>query len=77
MSSPELATMLYTKAASATLVAMTPGVPRVQAMSTHPSRGILWAVGISPTTPHRAAGILIEPPPSVPAQQRPFLQQLR
>ena len=75
--SPVLAITLYTKAASATLVESTPGVPKVQAISTQPSLGSLCAVGMRPTTPHMAAGILMEPPPSVPARTKRMLTTTR
>src|SRR2546422_11136113 len=62
-----------TIAASATVRAKGPTWSRVQLTGKTPKRETRPNVGFSPTTPQREAGILIDPPESVPRalKQRP------
>ena len=55
-----------TSAASSTLRAMGPTWSSDQASAAQPCRLARPKVGLSPTTPHSAAGMRIEPPVSVP-----------
>uniref|UniRef100_A0A0A9CE47 Uncharacterized protein n=1 Tax=Arundo donax TaxID=35708 RepID=A0A0A9CE47_ARUDO len=59
--------------ASSTVPAKIPGIPTVQFSGRTPALERRPAVGLKPTTPHSAAGIRTEPPPSTPRAtgQRP------
>nr|ACR35514.1 unknown [Zea mays] len=59
--------------ASSTVPARIPGIPTVQLSGRTPALERRPAVGLNPTTPHSAAGIRTEPPPSTPSAtgQRP------
>ena len=54
-------------AQSATVRAIGPTVSKLGASGNTPSSGIDPCAGLSPTTPHAAAGIRTEPPVSVPS----------
>lgn len=64
---PVIAVTAYTSAASARLPARMPAHPTWQVICTLPSVGMRCWLGSRPTMPHREAGILTEPPESVPA----------
>ena len=57
----------YSRAQSRTVLVIGPIWSRLDAKATIPYRETVPYVGRSPTTPHRAAGCLIEPPVSEPS----------
>jgi hypothetical protein len=64
---PALEMTALTSMASPTHAAKGPRLMMENAFSGQPDREVRPAVGLNPTTPHRAAGTLTDPPPSTPA----------
>src|ERR1051326_2430739 len=67
---PDSAMTVSTVAASATVRACGPTVSWVCEMGTTPSRLVNPTVGLMPTTPFAADGLMIEPSVSVPSAAR-------